>query len=137
VIIVDDRLSLDALADRRSTFGATPDETVATTWCFHYRLVRALTDTARAGQLSATIPTDQVLDAAVSPRPEHLQILDPRSLTETAASAAVRHGLNLLAAELVAAATHHHAAVALSSLNLGRTWPAVFAEEGIELRVVP
>ncbi len=137
MIIVDDRLSLDALAGRRAQFGATPDEAVATTWGFHYRLVRALTDTSRMGRLSGGAPAALVLDTVLTPRPADLQVLDPRTLTAAAATAAVRHGLNLLAAELVAAALHHQASVALSSPNVGRAWRAVFAEEGIELRVVP
>lgn len=136
MIIVDDRLCLDALAGQRARFGATADDVVVTTWGFHYRLARALTDTSRAGALSGDVPAGRLLDAALAPPPERLQVIDPRELTGAAAAAAVRHGLNLLAAELVAAAVHHHAVVALSSANVGRSWPAVFAAEGIELRVV-
>lgn len=137
MILVDDRLTLEVLAGRRHVVGATDHDTIATTWGFHYRLVRALSDTARAGQLSGPIPSGQLLDAVLAPRPSDLQVLDPRVVTGAAAAVAVRHGLNLLAAELVAAAVHHGATIALSSANLGRAWPAVFAAEGIELRLVP
>lgn len=137
MILVDDRLTLEVLAGRRHVVGATDDDTIFTTWGIHYRLVRALTDTARAGQLSGPIPTDQLLHAVLAPRPSDLQVLDPRTLTGPAAAVAVRHGLNLLAAELVAAAMHHRATIALSSSNVGRAWPEVFAAEGLELRLVP
>lgn len=137
MILVDDRLTLEVLAGRRHLVGAADDDTIATTWGFHYRLVRALTDTSRAGQLSSDLPAGQLLDAVLAPRPSDLQVLDPRTLTGPAAAAAVRHGLNLLAAELVAAAMHHRATIALSSANVGRAWPDVFAAEGLELRIVP
>lgn len=135
MILVDDRLTLEVLAGRRHVVGATDDDTIATTWGFHYRLVRALTDTSRAGQLSVGIPAGEMLDAVLAPRPSSLQVLDPRLLTRAAAAAAVRHGLNLLAAELVAAAAHHDAMVVLSAANVGRTWPDVFAAEGVDLRL--
>lgn len=135
MIIVDDRLSLAALAGRRERFGAGDDEAVVTTWSFHYRLVRALADERRVGRLTAAAPA--ALRARVlTPPAADLVVLDPRPLTATAAEAAVRHGLNLLAAELIAAATVHRARVALSAANVGRTWSAVLAAESIELHVV-
>ncbi len=136
MIIVDDRLSLDALAGRRHRFGGAADDTVATTWSFHYRLVRALTDDARVGRLTASAPA-ALRELALAPPPAELLVLDPRTLTEVAAQASVRHGLNLLAAELVAAAVGHDARVALSAPNVGRAWPAVFAAEGIDFQIVP
>lgn len=135
MIIVDDALSLEALAGRRARFGAADDEVVATTWGFHYRLVRALTDTERTGRLSGGVP-ETLLQEALHPRSSDLQILDPRTVTGVAAAMAVRHGLNLLAAELVGSAVHHNATVALSSTNVGRAWPAAFQAEGVTLRVV-
>lgn len=135
MIIVDDALSLDALAGRRARFGAADDEVVVTTWGFHYRLVRALTDTERTGRLSGGVP-EALLQEALHPRAGDLQILDPRAVTGDAATMAVRHGLNLLAAELIASAVHHRATVALSGANVGRAWPAVFEAEGVPLRVV-
>lgn len=135
MIIVDDTLSLDALAGQRARFGAADDEVVATTWGFHHRLVRALTDTERTGRLSGGHP-EALFQEALHPRANDLQILDPRAVTGDSAAMAVRHGLNLLAAELVASAVHHGATVALSAANVGRAWPAVFRAEGVELRVV-
>ncbi len=135
MIIVDDALSLDVLAGRRARFGATDDDEVATTWGFHYRLVRALTDTERAGRLSGGVPESLLLEA-LHPRSDSLQILDPRTVTRDAAAMAVRHGLNLLAAELIASAVHHDATVALSSTNVGRAWPGALQAEGVALRVI-
>lgn len=135
MIIVDDALSLDALAGRRSRLGADDQVVVATTWGFHYRLIRALTDTERTGRLSGGVP-ESLLQEALHPRPGDLQVLDPREVTGAAAVMAVRHGLNLLAAELVASAVHHDATVALSSGNVGRAWPAALEAEGVALRVV-
>ena len=136
MIILDDALSLDALAGRRDRFGAAADDVVATTWGFHYRLVRALSDTQRTGRLSGGVDTEALLHEALHPRSGDLEVLDPRTVTGTAAVLAVRHGLNLLAAELVASAVLHHAVVALAATNVGRTWPATFEAESVELRVV-
>jgi hypothetical protein len=131
VILVDDRLCLEALAGRLDV-GEGP---IATTWGFHYRLVRALSDDARLGRLTE-VSTTALRRAAVSPPSDRLFVLDPRPVSEMAARMAIRHRLNLLAAELVAAATHHSASVALAAVNVGRTWPDVFATEGIALQVV-
>ncbi|CAN5522657.1 hypothetical protein BH20ACT2_BH20ACT2_24010 [soil metagenome] len=136
MIIVDDRLSLAALAGRRERFGGAADEAVATTWGFHYRLVRALADDRRVGRLTAATPA-ALRERVLAPPAADLLVLDPRELTGIAAAAAVRHGLNLLAAELVAAATTHQARIALSTANVGRSWPAVFTAEGVDLQIVP
>lgn len=135
MIIIDDRLSLDALAGRRDRFGAARIDVVATTWGFHYRLLRALADDERVGQLSGAAPV-ALRDRAKEPPASTLVVLDPRDITARAAELAVRHHLNLLAAELAAAAVDHGARIALSAANVGRTWPAVFAAEGIDLQVV-
>lgn len=133
MIVIDDRLSLDVLAGRPGHLaGLGP---IATTWGFHYRLVRALSDDARVGRLTKA-STAALRRAAVSPPPGLLVVLDPRPLTERAARMAIRYRLNLLAAELVAAAAHHSATVALAAANVGRTWPDVLAAEGITLQVI-
>ncbi len=133
MIVVDDRLSLDALAGRLGDL--TGDGPVVTTWGFHYRLVRALSDDARVGRLTKA-STAALRRSAIAPPAGVLQVLDPRPLTETAAMMAIRHRLNLLAAELVAAAKYHSAPVALAAVNVGRTWPDVLAAEGIRLQVI-
>jgi hypothetical protein len=130
VIIVDDKLSLDALSGR---FGAT--DTVATTWGFHFRLLRALSDDGRLGSLGKRA-AGQARAAVAHPPDSRLRVLDPRTITDEAAELAARHRLNVLAAELVAAATHYRAAVQLSEPNVGRRWPEVMAAEGVALTVV-
>jgi len=129
LIIVDDKLSLDALAGR-----LVRAEPVATTWSFHYRLLRALRDETRWGALTRAA-TAEALHLAADPPRARLQVLDPRAVTDEAAVLAARHGLNVLAAELMAAAKHHAAAVHLSTPNVGRRWPEVMEAEGISLTV--
>ena len=133
MIVVDDRLSLEALAGRLGTLAA--DGPLVTTWGFHYRLVRALSDDAQVGRLTRA-STATLRQSAIAPPPGVLMVLDPRSLTETAARMAIRHRLNLLAAELVAAAAYHSATVALAAGNVGRGWPDVLAAEGISLQLI-
>jgi hypothetical protein len=137
VIIVDDRLALEALA---GTLGERlPVEVsasaVATTWGFHYRLVRAYERPGRAGALRTGISSIATHRIA-NPRPDRLVVLDPREITATAATFAQRHRLNVLAAELVGAGSHHEATVVVSERNVGRTWHEVFAAERVALRIV-
>jgi len=130
VIIVDDKLSLEALAGRLGT-----NDVVATTWAFHFRLLRALEDQTRLGRLTRG-STAQLPRAAAEPPEAILQVLDPRVITAEAADLAARQGLNLIAAELVASAVHYGATVHLSRPNVGRRWPEVMAAEGVTLRIV-
>jgi len=132
VIIVDDKLALEALGGRLDP--STP-EPVATTWCFHYRLMRALRDETRWGALSGSVTTE-ARRVAADPPESRLRVLNPRLITDAAADLAVQYDLNLLAAELLAAARRHRAVVRLSAPNVGRRWPEVMAAEGIALVVV-
>jgi hypothetical protein len=111
------------------------DEPVATTWGFHYRLVRALIDNRTTGALSWGDATEALM--AVS-RPERhgVTVVDPRDVTTMAAGLAIEHRLNLLTAELVAAAQVHRAEVVLTERNVGRRWPGLFDELGITLTIV-
>lgn len=133
MIIVDDQLSLAVLGGRARELA--PDEPVATTWGFHFRLMRALADDARVGRLTRASTSD-VRRQALSPPPATLVVLDPRELTGVAAGLAVRHRLNLLGAELFAAARSYDAGVRLSAGKVGRGWPEAMAVEGIDLVVV-
>ncbi len=130
MIIVDDQLSAAVLSERRSF----PDD-VATTWAFHFRLLRALHDPRGGGQLTQA-SADGLLPIAAKPPPELLMVLDPRTTTDQAAAFAIADRLNLLTAQLLAAATHHGATVALSDGNVGRSWPALFEDHGIALEVI-
>lgn len=129
MIIVDDKLSLEALGRRIDT----TDE-VATTWGFHYRLLRALQDETRLGALSRHV-SQSLRGMVAEPPRDRLVVLDPRLVTRRAAELTVRHGLNLLAAELFASALRHRALVRLSAPNVGRTWAAVAAAEGVALEI--
>ncbi len=131
MIIVDDRLSLEVLAGRRTFSASGP---VATTWSFHYRLLRALAQEARLRALT-TADAKALRRLAADPPADRLTVLDPRQVTDRAAELARRHRLNLLAAELMASARIHRATVVLSTGNVGRAWPAAFEVERLELRV--
>lgn len=115
--------------------GLPDDETVATTWGFHYRLVRALTDNRSTGTLSWGDATE-ALHAVSRPERHGLAIVDPRLVTAVAAALAIEHRLNLLTAELMAAALAHEAEVVLTERNVGRRWPGLCDELGITLTVV-
>jgi hypothetical protein len=133
VIVVDDRLSIDALAGLPIPT-ARGGEPIATTWCFHFRLVRALADERVAGHLSRAM-SGEVRARAAEPPPGALVVLDPRLSTAMAATYASKHGLNLLAAELLAAAKLHRARVVVSAPNVGRGWRKAFDAERVTLDV--
>ncbi|MGI8757584.1 MAG: hypothetical protein ACR2MB_17355 [Acidimicrobiales bacterium] len=118
----------------RDRLGLEAGETVSTTWSFHFRLLRALADDRRTGRL--TRAAGDAIRSGASARSDDLLVIDPRLTTALAAAASLRHRLNVLAAELVAAAAYHDAEIVLSEGNVGRSWPDVFAEEGLRHRVV-
>ncbi|HXH59544.1 hypothetical protein [Iamia sp.] len=133
MIIVDDRMAREVLSGRRHpTLG---DQPVATTWGFHYRLLRALSDNRVDGRLSRSVAKG-LRATAVDPPTTVLEVLDPRLTTHAAARLSIDHRLNLLSAGLVAAAQHHGAPVVLSAGNVGRTWPDLFASLSIPLSIV-
>ncbi len=133
MIIFDDHLAQAVLIGHRQVRPEVGP--AATTWGFHYRLIRALTDTSVSGSLSRATPK-RMLQVASNPLAHGLHIVDPRDLTTAAAALAIEHRLNLLTAELFAAAQVHQAAVVLTERNVGRRWPALFEELGISLTVV-
>lgn len=136
-MLLDERLCLQALADPRAlrmSLGVDPARVLAMTWGFHYRLMRAVADPERTGRITRLV-TPELRARVGSPPADRVVILDPRPTTALAAEVAHRHGLNLLGADLVAAARHHEAEVALSEGNVGRSWPAAFAAERVTYRV--
>lgn len=133
MIIVDDRLARVVLSGHH--VAALGDRPAVTTWGFQYRLVRALHDDRVDGRLSADA-SDALRRTAATPPPAVLTVLDPRPLTARAATLAIDRRLNLLAAELCAAALHHGAGIALTERNVGRRWPGLFEELGLTLTVV-
>ncbi|MGH9170806.1 MAG: hypothetical protein ACRD0Z_08035 [Acidimicrobiales bacterium] len=135
MIILDDHLALLAIAGRLP--GDSAHETLTTTYSFHYRLVRAVSDDASHGSLSRRLPNPAVaLRRLVHPPADRLTVLDPRSSLEVAVAAARRHNANLILAELIGAAVFHGAKVRLTAGNVGLGWPAAMAAEGIDMTTV-
>lgn len=135
MIIVDDHLAVLAIA------GALPDlghpGPIATTYGFHFRLARAVADSARTGTLSRRLANaPSALNRVLRPPAHRLVILDPRASLDEAVRVGVEHGANLLLAELVGAAVHHHAAVRITPANEGRTWDTVMGTNGVSFSTV-
>lgn len=135
MIIVDDHLAILAIA------GALPDlgrsGPIATTYGFHFRLARAVTDSARSGTLSRRMHNvPAALTKVLRPPAHRLVVLDPRASVGEAVRAGIDHSANLLLAELVGAAVHHRASVRVTQANEGRTWAAVMRAEGIDFATV-
>lgn len=131
MIIVDDHLALLAIAGRLPDLGA--DGPVATTWGFHFRLARALSDPVRQGSLSRrNIDPAAAARRVLHPPAHRLVVLDPRASIDEAVRLALLHHTNLLLAEVLAAAVYHRAAVRVTAANVGRTWPAAMGAEGLD-----
>jgi hypothetical protein len=131
VIIVDDHLALLAIAGSLPELGRPGP--VATTYGFHYRLARAVSDSARSGTLSRRQEeASAALHRVLRPPANRLIVLDPRASLDAAVSVAIEGGANLLLAELVGAAVHHRASVRVTPRNEGRTWTAVMEAAGVD-----
>lgn len=134
MVVVDDHLAIRALGGLPIPT-ASSDDVIATTWGFHFRLLRALADPRVDGSLTRTTP-DAVRAAAARPPAGRLIVLDPRDVTADAARIAVQHGLNLLASELVASAKAHQARIVVTAANVGGRWQTACDAEGLTLDVV-
>ena len=135
MIIVDDHLALLAIA------GALPElghpGPIATTYGFHFRLARAVADSTRTGTLSRRLENaPAALTRVLRPPANRVVVLDPRASLDEAVHVGINHGANLLLAELVGAAVHHHAAVRITPGNEGRTWAAVMATNSVAFATV-
>lgn len=131
MIIVDDHLALLAIAGSLPELG--PPGPVTTTYSFHYRLARAVSDSARSGTLSRRHhEAPAALNRVLRPPADRLIVLDPRASVDEAVSVAIEGGANLLLAELVGAAVHHRASVRITRRNEGRTWTAVMEAAGVD-----
>jgi hypothetical protein len=135
VIIVDDHLAVLAIAGRLPDLGLGGP--VFTTWSFHFRLARAVVDSAQSGSLSRRAADPQSASRRILFPPAHrLVVLDPRCSIELAVRAAVEHRANLLLAELIGASLHHQAAIRVSVANVGRNWVQVMEAERIDFAAV-
>lgn len=135
MIIVDDHLAILAVAGALPDLG--PGGPVATTYSFHYRMARAVSDSARSGSLSRrVIDLPAALSRVLRPPAHRLVVLDPRVSVEEADNVAVEYRANLLLAELVGAAVHHRAAVRVTPPNQGRAWPQLMQQAGVDFVTV-
>jgi hypothetical protein len=135
VIIVDDHLALLAIAGSLPELGQSGP--VTTTYGFHYRLARAVSDSARSGALSRRHhEAPAALARVLKPPGDRLIVLDPRASTDEAVTIAIERGANLLLAELVGAAVHHRASVRITPRNEGRTWAGVMGAAGVDFATV-
>lgn len=112
--LVDDYVALKALARRPQPEWA--DDPPLVPWVYHVRLLRALLDKKRTGQLSQSA-YDGALDDALNPSP---QVLVP--LTTVPDSAEVvqlmeQHAIPMAAASLLQHAIHHDATAHFHPLN--------------------
>lgn len=108
-----------------------------TTYGFHFRMARAVSDSARSGTLSKRSGgSPSAVRRVLRPPADRLLILDPRSSLDEAVRAATEHGANLLLAEVVGAAHRHGAAVRVTAANAGRLWPAVMHASGVNFATV-
>ncbi len=135
MIIVDDHLALLAIAGALPELGRPGP--VMTTYGFHYRLARAVSDSARTGTLSRRHQeAPAALRRVLRPPANRLTVLDPRASMNDAVSVAIERGANLLLAELVGAAVHHRASVRITPRNEGRTWAGVMEAAGVDFATV-
>ena len=135
MIIVDDHLAILAIAGVLPDLGRSGP--IATTYGFHFRLARAVADSARSGALSRRSENaPAALTRVLRPPAHRLVVLDPRASVGESVRMGVQHSANLLLAELVGAAVHHRAAVRVTQANEGRTWAAVMTAEGVDFATV-
>lgn len=135
MIIVDDHLALLAIAGALPELGQPGP--VTTTYGFHYRLARAVSDSTRSGTLSRRLQdAPAALTRVLKPPANRLVILDPRASIGETVDVAIRGSANLLLAELVGAAMHHRASVRITPKNEGRKWAAVMEATGVDFATI-
>ena len=133
MIVVDDHLALLAITGALPELGQPGP--IATTYGFHFRLARTVADSARSGTLSRRLGNaPAALNRVLRPPAHRLVVLDPRASLDEAVRVATAQAANLLLAELVGAAVHHHAAVRVTPANSGRTWLDVMAASDVDFR---
>lgn len=133
MIIVDDHLAAYALSgDPEQRW---PDDTPAIPWALYYRLVRALLDSSRTGQISRDA-APLMVQRAQDPPAHLLQVLDPRPHTVNATRFSREYRLSLALADLVGAAVHHRAQVHATSRNATDRFRTACAAERVSLTVV-
>ena len=130
MIVVDEYLAVRVVLGQWPE--GLPTEEVALPMTRHWRLLQAV-HSPRGGQLTRILGllAEADRDALRHPRPEILQILDPRPLLDDAAAIAARYGgTGLLIAETLAAGLVHGGLYFGARQNVGQ----VVAQAAPELR---
>lgn len=131
-VLVDDHLALDVLAGRRPP---GLDEPCATTYGFYVRLLTAAASERGRGGLSDA-RAEHAEDLLLDPPGELLEVVDPLAIASLTAGIKAEYGANLLVAEVGAAALDRRVPVRVSAGNVGRTWPGLFADLGVDFDVI-
>ena len=132
MLIVDDHLARSVLGGMRSRRWGT--EVPVLPWGLYFRLLRALMDSRTFGRLSSRV-RDNTLAAAMVPRADVLEILDPRPYTARAVQLKIDHGLSIVAAELLAVALETGSSLHLAAGNVGRNWDRIIEGSGVTMFV--
>lgn len=137
--LLDDGLLLRLVGgDLPATIASTP---LCSTTGYWFRLARATASDAGGGLFSQALARCSDRDAALLRRQvEHVdelvRIADVRRLVALMARLAVTHGLNLLAAEVLAAALVFDARIAVVHGNVGPRLTSAAAAVGVEVAEV-
>jgi hypothetical protein len=124
-IVIDDHLLREVLLEHEPTWLRRIKRRgqLSTTGCWYYRLCSALHEPNLIGSLSGPVaelppePRAAVIELVVR-LPPSIRLLPLREVAWSAAGFGRRYGLNLLAAEALAAAVASTAAIATASANL-------------------
>jgi hypothetical protein len=137
-VLIDDHLLREVLLEQEPSWlrRARRGDQLATTGLWYFRLCSALHAPTIGGLLSgpiASLPEDlrsSVL-AHVAALPTSIRLLSLRDVSWSAAGYATRYGLNLLAAEAIAAAVLTRSVIATALGNLPPRLAAAAQGEGV------
>ena len=143
-VIVDDHLLREILLEQEPKWlrRARRGGQVLTTGCWYYRLCSAWHDDSITGSLSgpiAALPAglqSGVIEQVIR-LPESIGLISMHDLAWTASRLGRIHGLNLLAAEALAAAVHSNSVIATAASNLSPRLREAAAREGIRVVSAP
>ena len=137
MLVIDEYLAVRVLSGEWPAHVPDGDD-LALPACRNWRLLQRIHNPA-GGQLSARLKSlpGSDLDVVRFPRPEILQVLDPRPLLDVAAQVAARHHAGgLLTAETLAAGlAHGHQLWFGVERNIGRSLSATAEELEIAIHV--
>lgn len=134
MIVVDDHLAIRVLSGWRDP--DWDDDVPHVPWALYFRVLRALFDDTRTGQLSRQ-KSDALTKRAQDPPRDQLRVMNPIPHTATAAHFASEHKLSLAFAEMLAAAFEDDAIVCIAPKNRSANLTVACERLKIELRVIP